>query len=52
MLVAPAGIPSLIGPEREEAIRAQIVEVLSPYRTAEGGYRLHNEFHYLVVTPT
>jgi SAM-dependent methyltransferase len=50
MLVAPAGIASLIGPEREEAIRAQIVEVLAPYRTAEGGYRLHNEFHYLVAT--
>jgi SAM-dependent methyltransferase len=50
MLLAPAGIASLIGPEREEAIRAKIVEVLAPHRTSEGGYRLHNEFHYLVAT--
>lgn len=49
MLVAPAGIASLIGPDREEAIRAEIVDVLSPYRTAQGGYRLHNEFRHLVA---
>jgi SAM-dependent methyltransferase len=49
MLVAPAGIASLIGPDREEAIRAEIVDVLSPYRTGQGGYRLHNEFRHLVA---
>jgi SAM-dependent methyltransferase len=50
MLVAPAGIASLIGPEREEATRAQIVDALAPYRTEQGGYRLENEFRYLVAT--
>ena len=50
LLMAPAGIPSLVGPEREEAVSAQIVAALAPYRTAHGGYRLDNEFRYLVAT--
>jgi SAM-dependent methyltransferase len=49
MLVAPAGIASLIGPDREQSVSAEIVDVLSPYRTARGGYRLHNEFRTLVA---
>ena len=50
LLVAPAGIATLVGPEREEAVRAQIVEALAPHRTPEGGYRLNNEFRFLVAT--
>jgi SAM-dependent methyltransferase len=50
LLVAAAGIAKLVGPEREDDIRAQIVDALAPYRTEQGGYRLHNEFHYLVAT--
>ncbi len=49
LLVAPAGIARLVGPEREEAVRAQIVDAMAPYRTAQGGYRLHNEFRFLVA---
>jgi SAM-dependent methyltransferase len=49
-LVAPGGIATLVGPEREAAVRAQIVAALAPYRTAQGGYRLHNEFRFLVAT--
>jgi SAM-dependent methyltransferase len=48
-MVSPAGIAELVGPEREAEVRAEIVEALSPYRTAEGGYRLENEFHFLVA---
>jgi SAM-dependent methyltransferase len=48
-MVAPAGIAALVGPEGEEAVMAAIVEGLAPYRTAGGGYRLKNEFHYLVA---
>jgi SAM-dependent methyltransferase len=48
-LVAPAGIATLVGPDREAAVRAQIVDALAPYRTAQGGYRLHNEFRFLVA---
>ena len=49
LLMAPAGIASLVGPQGEEAVRAEIVSALAPYRTAEGGYRLENEFRYLVA---
>jgi hypothetical protein len=50
LLVAAAGIAKLVGPEREDDIRAQIVDALAPYRTEQAGYRLNNEFHYLVAT--
>ena len=48
-LVAPGGLAVLVGAEREAEIKAAIVEGLAPYRTADGGYRLQNEFHYLVA---
>ena len=49
LLTAPMGLAELAGPEGEPALRHAIVEALSPYRTPEGGYRLHNEFHFLVA---
>jgi SAM-dependent methyltransferase len=49
-MTAAAGITTLAGPSREASVRAQVVDALSAYRTADGGYRLHNEFHYLVAT--
>jgi len=48
-LIAPAGIAVLVGPDREEEFKDAIVTGLAPYRTPEGGYRLHNEFHYLIA---
>jgi hypothetical protein len=48
-LVAPAGIAALVGPSREDALKAAIVEGLAPYRTDEGGYRLHNEYRSLIA---
>jgi len=48
-LIAPAGIAQLVGPAREADVRRQIVEALAPYRAAGGGYRLENEFHFLVA---
>src|SRR6266540_278519 len=48
-LVAPVGLATLAGPEREEAIKDAIVEGLARYRTADGSYRLSNEYHYLVA---
>jgi SAM-dependent methyltransferase len=50
LLLAPAGLATLVGPEREDAVRAEIVEAMTPFRTAAGGYRLENELHYLVAT--
>jgi SAM-dependent methyltransferase len=49
LMMAPAGIATLVGPEREASVRAQIVDALAPYRTARGGYRLQNEFRYLIA---
>jgi SAM-dependent methyltransferase len=48
-MMAPAGIATLVGPEREPEVRAAIIEGLAPYRTPEGGYRLSNEFHLLIA---
>jgi SAM-dependent methyltransferase len=48
-MMAPMGIGELVGAEREPVVRSQIVEALAPYRTAHGGYRLENEFRYLIA---
>ena len=47
--VAVAGIAVLAGAEREEELKAAIVDGLAPYRTAHGSYRLSNEYRYLVA---
>jgi hypothetical protein len=33
----------------EDTVRAAIAEALAPYRDAHGGYRLDNEWHYLIA---
>jgi SAM-dependent methyltransferase len=48
-LVAPAGLAVLVGPQREHEVRAAIVAGLAPFRTDDGGYRLENEYRYLVA---
>jgi len=48
-MMAPAGIATLVGPEREAEVRAAIVEELAPFRTKEGSYRLQNEFRCLIA---
>ena len=48
-MVAPAGIAELVGPTNEEAVRREIVEALAPHRTPQGGYRLENEFHFVIA---
>jgi len=48
-MVAPAGIAELVGPSREEALRAAIIEGLAPYRQDDGSYRLRNQYHYLIA---
>jgi SAM-dependent methyltransferase len=48
-MVAPAGIAAVVGPSREEALRASIVEGLAPYRTPEGGYRLDNGYRTVIA---
>jgi SAM-dependent methyltransferase len=48
-LVAPAGLAVLVGVDREDEVRAAIVEGLAPHRLADGNYRLENEYHYLIA---
>jgi SAM-dependent methyltransferase len=49
LLLAPAGLATLVGPEHEEEVRAEIVETLAPYREPGGAYRLRNEYHHLIA---
>jgi SAM-dependent methyltransferase len=49
LLMAPMGLAKLVGPEREDAVRREIVEALARFRTPEGGYALRNEFHTLIA---
>jgi SAM-dependent methyltransferase len=49
LLVAPAGIAMLVGPEGEASLKEAIVAGLARYRTPDGGYRLENEFHFLIA---
>jgi hypothetical protein len=48
-MVAPAGIATIVGAEREGELGDAIVSGLAPYRTPDGGYRLQNEFHSLIA---
>lgn len=48
LMMAPMGLAKLAGPEREHALRKEIIEALAPHRSPDGSYRLSNEFHYLI----
>jgi SAM-dependent methyltransferase len=48
-MVAPAGIATIVGPDREDELKHAIVEGLAPFRTPDGGYRLHNTFRLLLA---
>jgi SAM-dependent methyltransferase len=49
LLAAPMGLATLAGPDREPALRREIIAALAPYRVSDGSYRLANEFHYLLA---
>jgi SAM-dependent methyltransferase len=48
-LVAPAGLAVLVGAEREEKFKDALSAGLARYRGPDGGYRLQNEFHFLIA---
>jgi hypothetical protein len=48
-MLAVAGAVVAARASGEERVRAAIVEALEPYRTATGGYRIANEWHFLVA---
>jgi SAM-dependent methyltransferase len=48
-LVAPAGLATLLGGQREEQFKEALSAGLARYRDPDGGYRLQNEFHILIA---
>jgi len=48
-LIAPAGLALLVGSEREPDFKRALIDGLAQYRTADGAYRLQNEYHYLIA---
>ena len=48
MLAAASGVAA-VREAGEGRARAAVLGALAPYRTAEGGYRLPNEYHYLIA---
>jgi SAM-dependent methyltransferase len=48
-MLAVAGLAVLVGPEREQELEHAIVDGLAPFRTADGSYRLSNEYHFLIA---
>jgi SAM-dependent methyltransferase len=48
-LLAAGGVGEAAG-DREPEIRRALVDALAPYRTADGGYRLENAWHFVVAT--
>jgi SAM-dependent methyltransferase len=43
-LMAPAGLVLLVGPEREAELKAEIVATMAFCRSADGSYRIENEY--------
>ena len=48
-MMSAGGFGAIVGAERQDAARAAIVEALAVCRTPDGGYRLENEWHYLIA---
>jgi SAM-dependent methyltransferase len=49
-MLAPGLIVELIDAVGEAPVRAAILAALEPYRAPGGGYRLENEWHFLIAT--
>jgi SAM-dependent methyltransferase len=48
-MLAVAGLATLAGPGREYDLKTAIVDGLAAFRTLDGGYRLSNEYKFLVA---
>ena len=48
-MMSAGGVGAAAGPDREAELRAGLLDVLAPFKTATGAYRLENEWHYLVA---
>ena len=48
-MMSAGGFGAIAGAEQQDAAREAIVEALAVCRTPDGGYRLENEWHYLIA---
>jgi SAM-dependent methyltransferase len=48
-LLSPGPVAAAAEAHGEAPLRAALVDALAPYRTADGGYRLDNEWHFLIA---
>lgn len=48
-MISPGVVAIAVAAHGEEPVRDAVVAALEQYRTPEGGYRLSNEWHYLVA---
>jgi SAM-dependent methyltransferase len=48
-MLSPAPIVEAIEDAGEERVRGALLQAFAPYRGADGGYRLENEWHYLLA---
>jgi SAM-dependent methyltransferase len=48
-LLSPGPLIAAAEVHGEEPLRAALLEALAPYRTTDGGYRLANEWHFLIA---
>jgi len=48
-ILSAGGVGAAAGPDNEKELRAALIDALARYRTPSGGYRLENEWHYLVA---
>jgi SAM-dependent methyltransferase len=48
-LLSPGPVIAAADVHGEEPLRAALLEALAPYRTADNGYRLENEWHFLIA---
>ena len=49
-MMSPGPVVLAVRSSGEEAVRSAILRSLAPFRTPAGGYRLRNEFRYLVAS--
>lgn len=48
-MASPGMVTEAIRTSGEDNVRNAIVDALAPYRTQSGGYRLENQWHYLIA---
>jgi SAM-dependent methyltransferase len=48
-LTAVGGLAVVAGPERQDELRTAILGAVAPFRTDTGGYRIENEWHFVIA---